>query len=119
MSRFVASRLHGSRLDWILPTAFRVYLCVVLLFYGIGWFSPQFCVLADARPSRFDGGETIPTGMADPATSAKPYENGYGLDFFGNEVYDAVAEYTLDEDGSLYEIHSPQTDAVHLASPTT
>jgi hypothetical protein len=40
-----------------------------------------------------------------------------GLDLYGNEITDAVAEYKLDATGSLYELHSPQTELPHLASP--
>jgi hypothetical protein len=39
------------------------------------------------------------------------------VDSFGNDVTDAVAEYTLDAAGSLHELHSPRTELVHLASP--
>ena len=38
-------------------------------------------------------------------------------DFYGNEVSDAVARYKLDDAGSLYEVHSPQTELPRLASP--
>ena len=39
------------------------------------------------------------------------------LDLYGNEVSDAVARYTLDPAGSLYELHSPQTELPRLGSP--
>jgi hypothetical protein len=38
-------------------------------------------------------------------------------DLYGNEVSDAVARYRLDDDGSLYEVHSPQTELPRLTSP--
>ena len=38
-------------------------------------------------------------------------------DLFGNEVSDAVAKFKLDNAGSLYEVHSPQTELPRLASP--
>jgi hypothetical protein len=41
------------------------------------------------------------------------------VDLYGNDVSDAVAEYTLDAAGGLYEVHSPRTELVHLASPKT
>jgi hypothetical protein len=45
-------------------------------------------------------------------------EEGWGApDFYGNEVSEAVAKYKLDGDGSLYEVHSPQTELPRLASP--
>ena len=31
-------------------------------------------------------------------------------DLYGNEVIEAVAKYKLDETGSLYEVHSPETE---------
>ena len=39
------------------------------------------------------------------------------VDLYGNEVSDAVARYTLDPAGSLYELHSPQTELPRLGSP--
>ena len=39
------------------------------------------------------------------------------VDLYGNEVSDAVAKYELDPSGSLYELHSPQTELPRLASP--
>jgi hypothetical protein len=41
------------------------------------------------------------------------------IDLYGNDVSDAVAKYQLDSDGSLYELHSPQTQLPRLASPKT
>ena len=38
-------------------------------------------------------------------------------DLYGNEVSDAVTRYKLDGAGSLYEVHSPQTELPRLASP--
>jgi hypothetical protein len=39
------------------------------------------------------------------------------VDLYGNEVSDAIATYSLDPTGSLYELHSPQTELPRLASP--
>jgi hypothetical protein len=39
------------------------------------------------------------------------------VDLYGNEVTDAIATYSLDPAGSLYELHSPQTELPRLASP--
>ena len=38
-------------------------------------------------------------------------------DLYGNEVSDAVARFKLDDAGSLYEVHSPETELPRLASP--
>ena len=42
--------------------------------------------------------------------------DGY-MDLYGNEVTDAVATYTFDQTGSLYELHSPQTELLRLGIP--
>ena len=39
------------------------------------------------------------------------------VDAYGNEVSNAVAEYSLDPAGSLYEVHSPQVEIPRLGSP--
>lgn len=39
------------------------------------------------------------------------------LDLYGNPVTDAVARYRLDATGSLYELHSPETELPRLGSP--
>ena len=41
------------------------------------------------------------------------------IDFYGNDVSSAVATYSLDALGSLYEEHSPQTELPRLGSPKT
>jgi hypothetical protein len=38
-------------------------------------------------------------------------------DLYGNEVTDAIATYTFDRSGSLYELHSPQTELPRLGIP--
>jgi hypothetical protein len=38
-------------------------------------------------------------------------------DLYGNEVTDAIATYTFDQAGSLYELHSPQTELPRLGIP--
>jgi len=39
------------------------------------------------------------------------------VDFYGNEVTVAVAEYKIDAVGRLYELHSPQSALPRLGSP--
>ena len=39
------------------------------------------------------------------------------VDAYGNEVTNAVAEYSLDPAGAPYEVHSPQTELPRLGSP--
>ena len=50
--------------------------------------------------------------------SLRAFDEADGVvDLYGNEVSDAVARYTLDPAGSLYELHSPQTELTRLGSP--
>jgi hypothetical protein len=39
------------------------------------------------------------------------------LDAYGNEITNAVAEYSLDPTGTLYELHMPQVELPRLGSP--
>lgn len=39
------------------------------------------------------------------------------VDRYGNPVTNAVAEYSLDPAGALYERHAPQIELPHLGSP--
>jgi len=45
-----------------------------------------------------------------------PYEDE-ATDVYGNRVTPAVATYQLDAAGTLYELHSPQTQLPRLGSP--
>ena len=51
--------------------------------------------------------------LADPDQEEGP------ADIFGNPVTDAVARYKFDATGSLYELHSPQTEVPKLRPPKT
>src|SRR4051812_39854735 len=51
-----------------------------------------------------------------PAGGAELNEDE-ATDVYGNEVTAAVATYKFDATGSLYELHSPQTEIPRLASP--
>ena len=41
------------------------------------------------------------------------------IDLYGNDVSPSVATYSFDALGSLYEVHSPQTELPRLGSPKT
>jgi hypothetical protein len=45
------------------------------------------------------------------------HSGGEGVDAYGNEITNAVAEYSLDPAGALYERHAPQIELPHLGSP--
>ena len=60
---------------------------------------------------------TVMMPDVEPA-SQRAFDEADGIvDLYGNEVSDAVARYTLDPAGSLYELHSPQTELTRLGSP--
>jgi hypothetical protein len=46
-----------------------------------------------------------------------PTADDSAVDLYGNEVSDAIATYSLDPAGSLYELHSPQTELPKLGPP--
>lgn len=52
-----------------------------------------------------------------PPDDAEPGEEA--SDLFGNPITDAVARYKFDAGGSLYEVHSPQTEVPRLRPPRT
>jgi hypothetical protein len=64
----------------------------------------------DATPTIDRESSAIPD--SEPKTDADG-----SVDLYGNDVTDAVAKYSLDATGSLYEVHSPQTEIPRLGSP--
>ena len=59
-----------------------------------------------------------PAGHVAHVRESEPADGGSGFtDLYGNEVTDAVATYTFDQAGSLYELHSPQTELPRLGIP--
>ena len=64
--------------------------------------------------------EDITLTASDAAAGARQSPtttDGAAVDLYGNEVSDAIATYSLDPAGSLYELHSPQTELPRLAEP--
>ena len=55
-------------------------------------------------------------GVREDRSDAGDDASGF-TDLYGNEVTDAVATYTFDQSGSLYELHSPQTELPRLGIP--
>jgi hypothetical protein len=54
-----------------------------------------------------------------PLRAVAPAPSDDRLDFYGNGVSSAVAEYRLDQAGSLYEEHAPQIELPRLGEPKT
>lgn len=69
----------------------------------------------DQRPPivdvSLDGGSSAVSGTDGDDVAAGT------VDLYGNDVNDAVAKYSLDATGTLYEVHSPQTEIPKLGSP--
>lgn len=65
----------------------------------------------DARNDSTDSVDSLDDSATGPDGSTATH------DLLGNEVSEAVAEYKLDAAGSLYEVHSPQTELPRLGSP--
>jgi hypothetical protein len=60
----------------------------------------------------------VPVADNERADESDHEESADGfVDMYGNEVTDAVATYTFDRTGSLYELHSPQTELPRLGIP--
>jgi hypothetical protein len=69
-------------------------------------------------PSLAAPGHIVETEFQDRLVAASSEEETSGTtDLYGNEITSAVATYELDETGSLYEVHSPQTQLLSLAAP--
>jgi len=64
-----------------------------------------------AHSERFGFDKSAPPAPREDATDEGT------TDLYGNEVSDAVARYTLDAEGSLYEQHSPRTELPRLGPP--
>lgn len=95
-----------------MKTAARVGLTVITTILGT-------CALS--APSRLSS-----SSSPRPAIVATGFHNhgdveGSGAkgapDLYGNEVSDAVTRYRLDDEGGLYEVHSPQIELPSLGSP--
>jgi len=63
------------------------------------------------------GDITLAASDVVPAPRQTATTDGEAVDLYGNEVSDAIATYSLDPAGSLYELHSPQTELPRLAEP--
>jgi hypothetical protein len=101
----VASPLQPPRLEAVDvkvlgPVLFAV---AVLSFAGGTVLTPQTATASPSRP---------PVVAASRDSANEPPRDAYG-----NEVTDAVAEYSLDPAGTLYEVHTPQVELPRLGSP--
>lgn len=59
----------------------------------------------------------LPIHTVAPSSPQDGDDDVGSVDVLGNPVSDAVAKYKLDAAGSLYELHSPQTELPRLGAP--
>jgi hypothetical protein len=76
-------------------------------------------VLLTSRPVTVSLPADIREAVDAPMTPADVDQEEDLTDLLGNTVSDAVARYKFDATGSLYELHSPQTEVPHLRPPKT
>ena len=103
---------NALRRRHLVKTVERLGLAVALVILGEN---------ADMAPRTVTPTRSAEVQVVSPAierASLRAFDEADGIvDLYGNEVTDAVAKYTLDPAGSLYELHSPQTELPRLGSP--
>jgi hypothetical protein len=97
-----------------------VVVALVPITIGCARLAPGLLARAEWRaaaqkPATASSTESLPPRLLEPGRDDD--ENEGDVDLYGNDVTDAVAKYKLDSDGSLYELHSPQTQLPRLESP--
>ena len=80
--------------------------------------SSRLAVATDAPPQASSGLPATP-GVVAGETKSDSDDTEAIIDLYGNEVSPAIATYSFDSLGSLYEVHSPQTELPKLGSPKT
>lgn len=98
----------------------RVSLAVVLpLVFVCALFTPQQVTVSQSAPLPATATTPVSDHIDFPDKPADLDRDGEGgvRDVYGNDVAPAVAKYSFDATGSLYEVHSPQTELPRLASP--
>ena len=88
---------------------------IVFIVLACALFTPQVVTSSRVPGDR----RSVSTAAADaPSDRRGSQDTAAGtVDLYGNEVIDAIATYSLDPGGSLYEVHSPQTELPKLGSP--
>jgi hypothetical protein len=98
----------------------RVSFFVAILLIACGALLTQLVTATHPLHAAVDDVESAPSIDAfrvppDPV-EGEPNEDD-ATDMYGNRVTPAVATYQLDAAGTLYELHSPQTQLPRLGSP--
>ena len=82
-------------------------------------FAPQLVTVSQSAPLAATATTPVSDHVDFPETPADLHRDGEDgvRDLYGNDVASAVAKYSFDATGSLYEVHSPQTELPRLPSP--
>lgn len=82
-------------------------------------FTPQLVTVSQSAPLAATATTAVSDPVDFPETPAGLQRDGEDgvRDLYGNDVASAVAKYSFDATGSLYEVHSPQTELPRLSSP--
>jgi hypothetical protein len=104
LRKIVALSLQPSRMEAVVVKGIVLVLVAVAL-------------LAFAAGSIFTLQPVTSSRSRSSAEASRVAGNEEGIDAYGNEVTPAVAEYSLDPAGALYERHAPQIELPHLGSP--
>jgi hypothetical protein len=88
------------------------------VFFDAGSASrPQYETVA-SPPGSSSSASLLDPGAGDASrSSAVTDDTPQRIDVRGNEIARPVARYRLDERGSLYEVHSPETELPRLKPP--
>ena len=85
---------------------------------ALAWVLLAVAVLAFAAGTLVPPSPVTFSRSLQPVVAASRDSPGdQSVDEYGNEVTPAVAEYSLDPAGSLYELHAPQIELPRLGSP--
>jgi hypothetical protein len=57
------------------------------------------------------------TQRPEPSRPSPDLDGPRRIDLYGNEISSPVARYRVDPRGTLYEVHSPDTEVARLAPP--
>jgi hypothetical protein len=93
-------------------------LLVPDLIFSRRTLSQSVSVPSSAPPAPSSSASLIdPAASGGSETDASADDVGQRVDVRGNEIARPVARYRVDERGSMYEVHSPQTEIARLKPP--
>jgi hypothetical protein len=104
-----------------------LWLSLALLLFGSSLLVPDLLLndvilgfpnqVRTAPPVASSSASLIEEASAGADASAMDDDAPQRLDVRGNEIARPVARYQVDERGSLYEVHSPETEVPRLKAP--